>query len=47
MGSLANRIEHFVLIEVLDAKPLSSPVYDDGAEEADLRTQWSAILLSD
>ena len=46
-GSLANRIEHIVLIEVLDAKPLSSPVYDDGAKEADLRTQWSAILLSD
>ncbi|NEU13772.1 pyridoxamine 5'-phosphate oxidase family protein [Methylobacterium sp. BTF04] len=46
-GLLADRIEHIVLIDVLDAKPLSSPAYDDGAKEADLRTHWSAILLSE
>lgn len=46
-GLMADRIEHIVLIDVLDAKPLSSPAYDDGANEADLRAQWSAILLSD
>ena len=46
-GSLADRIEHIVLINVLEAKPMSSPVYDDGAEEAGLRVQWSATRLSD
>lgn len=43
-GSLANRIEHIILIELFEAKPLSSPVYDDGAKEEDLRAQWSEIL---
>lgn len=45
-GSMADRIEHIVLIDVLNAEPLSSPVYDEGAKEADVRAQWSAILLS-
>ena len=46
-GSLADRIEHIVLIKVFDAKPLSSPVYDDGANETDLRAQWTETLLRD
>ena len=46
-GSLADRIDHIVLIAVSEAKPLSSPVYDDGAKEAELRDQWAEILLSD
>ena len=46
-GALADRIAHIVLIEVREAKPLSSPVYDDGAQEADLRAQWTALLLAD
>ena len=46
-GSLADRIEHIVLIEIFDAKPLSSPVYDDGGKEDDLRAQWTEILLHD
>lgn len=46
-GTLADRIKHIVLIEVRSAKPLSSPVYDDGAQEAELRAQWAPILLSD
>lgn len=46
-GALADRIEHIVLIEVRSAKPLTTPAYDDGATETDLKAQWSAILLSD
>lgn len=46
-GTMANRIEHIVLIDVLYAKSLSTPAYDDGAREDDLRAQWSATLLSD
>ena len=46
-GSMADRIEHIVLIGLLEAEPLSSPAYDEGATESDLRAQWSAILLSD
>lgn len=46
-GDLADRIEHIVLIDLFDAKPLSSPVYDDGAKELDLRAQWAEILLRD
>lgn len=46
-GALAARIKHIVLIDVRSAKPLYSPVYDDGAKEADLRAQWAAVLLSE
>lgn len=46
-GAMANRIEHIVLIDVLYATSLSTPAYDDGAQEVDLRAQWSATLLSD
>ena len=46
-GSLAARIKHIVVIEVRSAKLLSSPVYDDGAQEADLRAQWAPILLAE
>ena len=46
-GLLANRIENIVLIEVVSAEPLTSPAYDDGAEEADLRAEWLAILQGD
>ena len=46
-GALADRIEHIVLIDVRAAKALSSPAYDDGADEADLRAQWASILLAD
>ena len=43
--TLVGGIEHIVLIDVLSAKPFRSPVYDDGAREADLRAQWASILL--
>ncbi|UHD45760.1 pyridoxamine 5'-phosphate oxidase family protein [Aureimonas altamirensis] len=46
-GALANRIRHIVLIKVRSAKPLTTPAYDAGATEADLKAQWSAILLAD
>ena len=45
--ALADRIEHIVLIELTEVKPLSSPVYDDGADEDDLRAKWADILLAD
>ena len=45
--TLANRINHIVLIEVRSAKLLSSPAYDDGATDADLRALWMPILLSE
>lgn len=46
-GALAEGIKHIVLIEVRSAKPLSTPAYDIGAQEADLRAQWTAILLEE
>ncbi|RVU14524.1 pyridoxamine 5'-phosphate oxidase family protein [Methylobacterium oryzihabitans] len=46
-GALADRIRAIVLIEVRAAAPLSSPAYDDGATEAELRAQWAGILLGD
>jgi len=46
-NTLADRIGNIVLIEVQSAKPLSSPAYDDGACEAELRRQWAAILLAE
>ncbi len=46
-GSLAKRIRNVVLIRVHAAQLLTSPAYDDGATEAQLRAQWSEILLSE
>jgi hypothetical protein len=46
-GKLADRIENIVLIDIRSAKALSSPVYDDGAKEAQLREQWANILLAE
>lgn len=46
-GALADRIENIVLIEIQSAQLLSSPVYDDGAKEAQLREQWAKILLAE
>lgn len=46
-GALADRIQHVVLIEISAAVPLSSPVYDDGANEAQLREHWASILFAD
>lgn len=46
-GAMADRIEHVVLIAVHSAKPLTSPSYDDGAREADLRSHWTAVLVGE
>ena len=46
-GDLATRIRNIVAIDVRAAQPLSSPAYDDGATEAELRAQWAKVLLSD
>ncbi len=41
-GALADRIRHFVRVTIETAKPISSPAYDIGAEEAALRSHWKA-----
>ena len=46
-GNLANRIKNIVVIHVQNAQPLTSPAYDDGATEDELRAQWTKQLLSD
>jgi hypothetical protein len=46
-NALAKRINHIVLIEVHSASHLSSPVYDDGESEADLRAKWTFILIAE
>ncbi|MDJ0895940.1 MAG: pyridoxamine 5'-phosphate oxidase family protein [Alphaproteobacteria bacterium] len=46
-GDLAKRIRNIVVIDVRIAQPLTSPAYDDGATEAELRAQWAKVLLSD
>lgn len=46
-GSLAKRIRNIVFITVEEASLVTTPAYDDGAKEADLRRQWAATLLSD
>ena len=38
-GSRA-RIQAIVLIKISAAAPLTSPAYDDGTSEADIRSQW-------
>lgn len=45
-GKLADRIQNIVLIEIRSAALLTSPVYDDGAQEAQLRAQWASILMA-
>jgi uncharacterized protein len=40
-GSLAPRLRAIVAVTVTRALPLSSPVYDDGAEEAAVRRGWT------
>jgi len=40
------RIRHVVLIEVVHAAPLTSPAYDLGATEDQLRAKWVAYHLS-
>ena len=40
-GTLAPRLRAIVAITVTKALPLVSPVYDDGAEEADIRRGWT------
>ena len=39
---LASRFNGFVVITVESAKPLTSPAYDIGADERELREQWLA-----
>ncbi len=45
-GALAERINGIVKLRVERALPLSSPAYDIGATEADLRAQWKQHFLS-
>jgi len=45
-GALAGRISRIVVIAVEAAKPLSTPAYDDGVSEAELRENWTAVLTS-
>lgn len=45
-GSLAERIGNIVVISVAMARPLTSPSYDDGVTEAELREVWQANLLA-
>ncbi len=46
-GGLARRINNIVVISVRVAKPLTTPAYDDGAVESELRATWTEILLSE
>lgn len=41
-GELVERINGFVILEVDNARALTSPAYDLGAEEAELRAHWQA-----
>ena len=40
-GALGPRLRAIVVITVTKALPLTSPVYDDGAGEADVRRGWT------
>jgi len=40
--ALAHRIRAIVTISVTKASPLSSPTYDDGKTEPELRRAWTA-----
>jgi uncharacterized protein len=39
-GDLAEKIEGIVVLKVASASALSSPIYDVGVKEAELRVQW-------
>jgi len=41
-STLSPRIRAIVMIQVTRALPLTSPAYDDGRTEADLRRSWTA-----
>lgn len=41
-STLAHRARTFVLLEVREARPLTSPAYDDGADEAELVRRYRA-----
>jgi len=45
-ASLGSRIRHIVVISVVEASYLISPIYDDGAIEANVRQQWVRTLQS-
>jgi predicted pyridoxine 5'-phosphate oxidase superfamily flavin-nucleotide-binding protein len=40
-STLTPRVRAIVIVDVTKALPLSSPSYDDGATEADLRRAWT------
>ena len=40
-STLAPRVRAIVIVDITKALPLSSPSYDDGATEADLRRAWT------
>jgi len=42
--TLMARIGNIILISIEETRVLTSPVYDDGATEAELRQQWSNRL---
>ena len=41
-GALADRIRRFVRVRIETAKVITSPAYDIGATEEELRSQWKA-----
>jgi len=43
-ATLAKRIRNIILIAAEETSLLTSPVYDDGATEAELRRQWTEKL---
>ncbi len=45
-GALAERISRIVVIAIETAKPLTTPAYDDGVSEEELRENWTAVLTS-
>jgi len=45
MQRAAERIRAIVIIEVRTVDPVTSPAYDIGATEAELRQQWRERLL--
>jgi hypothetical protein len=47
-STLTGRVKAIVVIEVLEARPLSSPVYDDGSvSEAEVAARFRARLAND
>lgn len=42
---LADRFNGIVLIDVTEAKPVTSPVYDDGTSEKELRAHWLKRII--